>query len=290
MAESEALGSGPIAPDWRPPSLDTGVATPARMYAYYLGGKDHFRADREAAEKVLQSMPIAREIARANRAFLTRAVRHLAQEGITQFLDIGIGLPAPGGTAETAQAVWPEARVVGVDNDPIVLAHARARPGVEAGEAGPGAGSEPERGPELVVAGDVRRPEEIVKHPEIRAVLDFERPVAVLVVAVLHFVEDADDPYDAVRVLMDAVAPGSVLVVSHATGDFASGPMLRAAKAYEKTTARAVLRSKGEIGAFFDGLDVLEPGVVLLPYWRPDGELPEEADRIWMYCGAGRKR
>ncbi|MFD0634550.1 SAM-dependent methyltransferase [Catenulispora yoronensis] len=261
--------------------MDTGVATPARMYAYYLGGKDHFRADRTAAEKVLESMPLARDIARANRAFLTRAVRHLAAEGFTQFLDVGIGLPAPGGTAETATAVRPEARIVGVDNDPIVLAHARARSQETVTERGPG--------PAVVVSGDVRRPEDIVKHPEIRAHLDFDRPIAVLLVAVMHFVVDADDPYGAVRTLMDSVAPGSVMVLSHVTADFNASSMERAAKAYDKSTARAALRSKAEVAEFFDGLELLDPGLVLLPYWRPDGAVAENADRIWMYGAAGRK-
>ncbi|GAA1990896.1 SAM-dependent methyltransferase [Catenulispora subtropica] len=277
MSDPEALGGDLVSPGWVPPVPDTGVATPARMYAYYLGGKDHFRADREAAEQVLESMPQAREFARANRRFLTRAVRHLAEDGISQFLDIGIGLPAPGGTAQTALAVHPDARIVGVDNDPIVLAHARARP----------AGDDP--APAVVVAGDVRRPEAIVEHPEIRARLDFDRPVAVLLVAVLHFVEDADEPAEAVRTLMDAVAPGSALVISHVTGDFDFAPMDAAAKAYDKSTARVALRSLKEVTGFFDGLEVMEPGVVLVQRWRPDGPVPDDADRIWLYAGAARK-
>ena len=278
VTDRPPLGRDLVAPDWAPTSLDTGVATPARMYSYYLGGKDHFAADREAAEELLKSMPEARAFARANRAFLTRAVRHLAaQEGIGQFLDIGIGLPAPGGTAETAQAARPGAKVVGVDNDPIVLAHARAH-GAERG-AGP-----------TVVAGDVRSPEEILKHQAVRDGLDFDRPIAILLVAVLHFVTDDAAPYEAVRTLVDAVVPGSVLVLSHVTGDLDPERVNSGARVYNKTTARAAVRTRSGIAAFFDGLDLLEPGVVLLPRWRPDGPVTAEDDRIGMYGGVGRKR
>jgi hypothetical protein len=278
VTDRPPLGRDLVAPDWAPTSLDTGVATPARMYSYYLGGKDHFAADREAAEELMKSMPAAREFARANRAFLTRAVRHLAaEEGLGQFLDIGIGLPAPGGTSETAQAARPGVKVVGVDNDPIVLAHARAH------------GAEPGAGP-TVVSGDVRSPEDILKHPAVREGLDFDQPIAVLLVAVLHFVTDDAAPYEAVGTLMDAVVPGSVLVLSHVTGDLDPERINSGARVYNKTTARAAVRSGAEIAAFFDGLDLLEPGVVLLPRWRPDGPVTEADDRIGMYGGIGRKR
>ena len=253
--------------------IDPGVASSARIYSYLLGGKDHFPADREAAERALEAMPEARDFALVNRAFLTRAVRHLAGEGITQFLDIGIGLPAPGGTAETALALRPDARIVGGDIDSGVRAHARAR------------GDDPV----AVIAGDVRRPAEILAHPEVRARLDFAQPIAVLLVALLHFVVDEEDPYGAVRTLMDAVAPGSVLVLSHVTGDLDPQGVRATAKAYAKSSVKTAVRSGKEIAAFFDGLELLEPGTVLLARWRPDGEVDAKADRIGMYGGVARK-
>jgi trans-aconitate methyltransferase len=277
MSESEPLGDNLIAPDWMPPEIDSGVATSARIYSYLLGGKDHFQADREAAEKALKAMPEARDFALTNRAFLTRAVRHLANEGITQFLDIGIGLPAPGGTAETASAVWPDAQIVGVDIDPVVLAHARAH------------GDDPAPAGATVIAGDVRRPTGILEHPEVRARLDFTRPIAVMLVAVMHFIVDDEDPYGVVRTLMDAVPPGSVLVLSHVTGDLDPERVQATAKAYDKSAVKTAVRSGKEIAAFFDGLDLLDPGMVLLARWRPDTEVDAKADRIGMYGGVARK-
>lgn len=276
MADAEPLGDL-VAPDWSPTAIDPTVPTPARMYSYMLGGKDHFPADREAAEKALKTMPQARDFARVNRAFLTRAVHHLATEGIDQFLDIGIGLPAPGGTAETARAVRPTARIVGIDNDPIVLTHARARQ------------EEPDA-PATVVAGDIRHPHEILTHPEIRDRLDFTRPMAILLVAVMHFVPDTDDPYGAVRTLMNAVAPGSVLVLSQVTDDLDPERVHATAKAYDDSTVQVAVRSGKEITAFFDGLEPLDPGVVLLSRWRPDAAVTPDDDRIGMFGGVARKR
>ncbi|MEY9892749.1 trans-aconitate methyltransferase [Catenulispora sp. MAP12-49] len=262
---------------WSSPEVDTEVATPARMYDYYLGGKDNFAADREAAEKVLKNMPKVRAFARANRAFLGRAVRGMAAEGVSQFLDIGIGLPGPGGTVASALAARPDARIVGVDNDPIVLAHARARPA----DSGNGAAA--------IVAGDLRDPASILADPQVRGKLDFERPIGVMLIAVLHFVGDDEDPYGVVKTLMEAVAPGSFLALTHVTGDFDQERLAVSAQAYEKSTAKLTVRSAKETGAFFDGLDLLDPGVVLLPRWRPDGSVPRDADDIWMYGALGRK-
>ncbi|WP_194897533.1 SAM-dependent methyltransferase [Catenulispora pinisilvae] len=263
--------------DWTVPGVDTEVATPARMYDYYLGGKDNFAADRDAAEKVLKNMPKVRAFARANRAFLGRAVRAMAAEGISQFLDIGIGLPGPGGTVASALAARPDAHVVGVDNDPIVLAHARARP-VDAGA-----------GAATIVAGDLRDPAAVLADLRMRGVLDFERPIGVMLIAVLHFVGDDEDPYGIVNTLMDAVAPGSFLALTHVTGDFDQERLAVSAQAYEKSTAKLTVRSAKETAAFFDGRELLEPGVVLLPRWRPDGAVPADADDIWMYGALGRK-
>ena len=263
---------------WTMPEVDTEVATPARMYDYYLGGKDNFAADREAAEKVLKNMPKVRAFARANRAFLGRAVRGIAAEGVSQFLDVGIGLPGPGGTVASALAARPDARIVGVDNDPIVLAHARARP-VDAGI-----------GAATIVKGDLRDPAAILADPQVRGVLDFEQPIGVLLIAVLHFVSDDEDPYGIVSTLMDAVPAGSFLALTHVTGDFDQERLAVSAQAYEKSTAKLTVRSAKETAAFFDGLDLLDPGVVLLPRWRPDGPVPRDADDIWMYGALGHKK
>ncbi|MFC1442665.1 SAM-dependent methyltransferase [Streptacidiphilus sp. N1-10] len=257
--------------------IDPTVATPARIYSYLLGGKDHSPADRAAAEKALEAMPV-RDFARVNRAFLTRAVRHLAETGLDQFLDLGIGLPAPGSAAETALSVRPDARIVGVDNDPTVLAHARAHRG------------DPELSGATIVAGDVRRPAQILANPEVRGRLDFDRPVAVLLVAVMHFVVDEDDPYGAVRTLMDAVAPGSVLVLSQVTADLDPEGIRATAKAYARSSVRTAVRSSKEIAAFFDGLEPVDPGLVLLSQWRPDQHVLAGDDRIGLYGGVALKR
>ena len=262
---------------WTAPEFDTEVATPARMYDYYLGGKDNFAADRAAAEKVLQNMPKVRAFARANRAFLGRAVRAMAAEGVSQFLDIGIGLPGPGGTVESALAARPDAHIVGVDNDPIVLAHARARP-VDAGV-----------GAVTIVPGDLRDPAAILADPQIRDVLDFDRPIGVMLIAVLHFVSDGEGAHDIVKTLMNAVPAGSFLALTHLTCDFDEELVAASAKAYDKATARVTARSLKETTAFYDGLEVLDPGVVLLPRWRPDGPVQDDADDIWMYGALGRK-
>ncbi|SEK52813.1 2-polyprenyl-3-methyl-5-hydroxy-6-metoxy-1,4-benzoquinol methylase [Streptacidiphilus jiangxiensis] len=276
MPDSEPLGplgaGDPTAPQWMPPEIDRTVATPARIYSYLLGGKEHFAVDRAAVEQAAEALPV-RDFARVNRAFLTRAVRHLAEAALDQFLDIGVGLPAPGSTAETALSVRHDARIVGVDNDPIVLAHARAHGGEGA----------------TVVAGDVRRPGEILQNPEVRARLDFDRPVAVLIVAVMHFVPDEDDPYGAVRALMDAVAPGSVLVLSQVTSDLDPDGIHATAKAYARSSVRTAVRSREQIAAFFDGLEPIDPGPVMLSRWRPDEQVRDGDDRIGMYGGVAVK-
>ncbi len=277
MPDSEPLGGDLIGPDWTPSAIDPTVATPARIYSYLLGGGDHFPADREAAEKALEAMPELRDFARVNRAFLTRAVRHLAEIGLDQFLDVGIGLPAPGSTAETALSVRPDARIVGVDNDPIVLAHARAH------------SKEPAPSGTTIVAGDVRRPAEILENPEVRGRLDFDRPVAVLLVAVMHFVIDEDDPYGAVGALMDAVAPGSVLVLSQVTADLDPEGVRATAKAYARSSVKTAVRSGKEIAAFFDGLEPVDPGLVMLSQWRPDEQVLAGDDRIGIYGGVALK-
>ncbi|MEN3535837.1 SAM-dependent methyltransferase [Microbispora sp. ZYX-F-249] len=245
---SQALPGGGIA------GIDIRTPNVARMYDYYLGGKDNFAADREAAERVIAAAPVTREVARGNRAFLGRVVRFLAGEaGIGQFLDIGAGLPTRDNVHQVAQRANAAARVVYVDNDPVVLSHARALLATD------------ER--TRVVLGDVRKPGDILTDPEVRSLLDLSRPVAVLLVAVLHFVPDHEDPYGAVRALVDAMAPGSFLVVSHIEH---RPELATAAKPYDRANAPVVPRTFDEVARFFDGLELVPPGLVNVRRWRPD--------------------
>lgn len=259
-----------------PPDIDITIAHPARMYDYYLGGKTHFAADREAADQVLAVLPEGRDMAIANRAFLGRAVRFLAAQGINQFLDIGTGIPSPGSTGEVLKAIGHDARVVYVDNDPIVIAHSRALL-ADGGKAS-------------VARGDLRDPDALLANPAIGRVLDLTRPVAVLAVAVLHFIRDSEEPERIVRVLKDAMAPGSYLVLSQGTADFNTGRATAAVRGYDQATAPFVLRPREQVERFFDGLDLVDPGVVQLPYWRADGaDADSDPSQIWLYAGVARK-
>jgi SAM-dependent methyltransferase len=269
--------SGLLVPGWDVTKIDTSVAHTARMYDYYLNGKDNYEVDRDAAEQVLAVFPQMREIARANRAFLGRSVRYLAAQGIRQFLDVGTGIPGPGNTNDVAHEVAPDARVVYVDNDPIVMVHASALL----------AGHDPGR--TTVVFGDLREPETILDDKGVRAVLDFDQPIGVLLVAVVHFVKDSEDPAGVINHLMQATAPGSYLVLSHATHEGESELAGEAAHSYDRANATITLRSKAEITEFFDGLDLVEPGVVQQPWWRPDGEVWADAHHNWGYGGVARK-
>ena len=260
--------------------LCTDRPTPARMYDYYLGGKDNFAVDREAAEQVLTAAPEVRILAKENRAFLGRAVRFLAAEaGIRQFIDVGAGLPTQGNVHEIAQAVDRAARVVYVDDDPIVRAH--------------GAALLAENDTTAVIGADMRRPQQILDHPDVHRLIRFDEPVAVLFVSVLHFIAEDEDPYGIVAAFRDAVAPGSYLAISHITPpEHNPHAADRAAGVYTKrATSPAVLRSPKEVLSLFDGYELVEPNLVYLPQWRPD--LPEAVrnpDSVWMLAGVGRKR
>jgi hypothetical protein len=257
-----------------PFGIDTTVPTTARMYDYWLGGTDNFAADRVAALAVSEVAPEARLIAVENRKFLRRAVRYLAAEaGITQFLDIGTGLPTQGNVHQVAQAISPGARVVYVDNDPMVLAHSRA---LKTG------------GNTVVIEADLREPQAIVDHADTRRLIDFSQPLAVLLVAVLHFVSDDDDPSGIITTLRGAVSSGSHLVISHVTGDIRPETAARAEAQYKKVTSGATLRNRDQILGFFSGLDLIDPGVVQVPYWHPDDE-PTDVGKIWILGGVGRK-
>ncbi len=236
-------------------------AHPARVYNRWLGGKDNFAADREVADHVARIAPWAATGARANRAFLRRAVCFLAGQGITQFLDVGAGLPSAGNVHEVAQRLQPDARVCYLDNDPVVLAHARA---LLAGQT------------TIAVAGDARDPHAILADPAVRAHLDLQQPVAVLFVAILHFLRNADDPAAVVATFRDALAPGSFVVISH-VADLPDDPTdpqradatREAVKVYEDLAVPFVLRSRQEIAALFTGFDLVEPGLVAAHQWRP---------------------
>jgi hypothetical protein len=259
-----------------PSKIDTSVAHPARMYDYYLGGKTHFAADRAAADTVLAVLPEGRDMAIANRAFLGRAVRFLARQGITQFLDIGTGIPSPGNTSDVLHEISPEARVVFIDNDPIVTTHTRALLG--------------DRGTASVVHGDLRDVNSLLADPGIKRAVDLGRPIAVLLVAVLHFLRDQDEPARIVETLRHAMPSGSYFVISHGTQDFNPARAAAAVRGYDEATAPFVLRSREIVERFFDGLDLVEPGVVQLPFWRPEGDIEGDPSRIWLYAGVGRKK
>lgn len=257
--------------DWRPRGIDTRTPNVARMYDYALGGKDHYAADREAAERVFEHIPCGREKVLENRRFLGRAVRYLATEaGITQFIDIGTGMPTQGNVHEIAHDVAPEARVCYVDNDPVVLAHARAllvngNPNVD------------------VVEADMRRPGDILANRTVTDLIDFDHPFAVLFAAVLHFIPDDEEAAQVVDHFREAMPSGSHLVVSHAD----ASPQVKAAeRVYEQATSRIEGRSWQQVQRFFTGFHLIDPGLVYVQNWRPDGgEHPGDL----LLGGIGRK-
>jgi hypothetical protein len=271
------LGDPLIASGWEPASIDTSKAHPARIYDYFLGGKDNYAVDREAAETTLRAVPEVRAGARANRAFLGRAVRYAARAGITQFLDLGTGIPGPGNTGDIARSIHPEARVVYVDNDPIVAAHSRALL----------AGADPAL--TAVLQADVRDPGSILGDPAVAAVVDFDCPVAVLMVALLHFVRDEEDPAGVVAAFTDAVPAGSVLVLSHATTGSDPERAKSVASGWNNATSRLIMRSVPEVARFLDRWDVLEPGLVQVPWWRPEEDIPAGSELIQIYGAVGVK-
>jgi SAM-dependent methyltransferase len=245
------------------------------MYDFWLGGHDNFAADRTAALAVSEAAPAAPLLAQENRKFLRRAVRYLAAEaGISQFLDIGTGLPTQGNVHQVAQAANPDARVVYVDNDPMVLAHSRA---LKTG------------GNTRVIEADLRQPQAILDHPGTRTLIDFTRPLAVLLVAVLHFISNDDRPHAIVNVIRDALLPGSYLVVSHVSGDLRRQAAATAENEFKKVSPGSTLRTHEQILQFFTGIELLDPGLVQVPQWRPDEPGPPAADEIWVLGGVGRK-
>ena len=258
------------------PAFDTTVAHVARMYNYLLGGKDNFAADRAAGDAALQADPKMSLSVRANRAFLARTVRFLAADaGVRQFLDIGTGLPAASNTHEVAQSIEPACRIVYVDNDPIVLSHARAL-----------LASTP-RGKCSYLDADLRDTARIL---ELAAeTLDFSQPIAVMLIAIMHCIPDEDNPYQIVTELMDAVPPGSFLSLSHPARDINAAVRAEVSKRVNALmTTPVTLRDRAQVTRFFDGLELLEPGVVTVPQWRPRSEF-EARSPAWLWGGVARK-
>lgn len=245
------------------PEIDISVPHPARVYDSWLGGKDNYAADRALADAIAQQIPTISAMARANRAFLGRAVRYLvADAGIRQFLDIGTGIPTAGNTHEVAQQVDPTARVLYVDNDPIVLAHARALMSSTA------------EGRTAYIQADLHDPASILADPAVRDTLDLDEPVALMLVAVLMYFRDSHDPQGIVTTLLDALPAGSHLVISHPTADFDPEAMAGVVVAAEHGGIPFVPRSQAETEALFAGTGLVEPGVVPVLAWRPDEDLP----------------
>jgi hypothetical protein len=269
--------------DWTT-RINTGVPNPARIYDYLLGGKDNYPADREVADQLVAIAPVAREVVGDNRAFLRRAVRFLAREaGIRQFIDLGSGLPTQGNVHEIAQAVAPDARVVYVDNDAMVVTHGRA---LLAGDN------------TITIKADLREPDVVLGHPEVRELIDFDRPIALLLVAILHFVPDEEDPPGIVARFRDALPTGSYLAISHGTRDVPVRPDMSAAemaemgarveRLYQQTTSFMVTRTRAQVERFFDGFDLLDPGLVEIQLWRPDDPISTLPGGF--YGGVGRRR
>ncbi|TPQ18092.1 SAM-dependent methyltransferase [Streptomyces sporangiiformans] len=265
-------------PAWAPRSIDISVPSVSRIYDYYLGGSHNFEVDRVAARKAMEFMPGLPKIMQANRAFLRRAARFAVDEGITQFLDIGSGIPTFGSVHEVVQSASPGARVVYVDNDPVAVAHSKAV--LEGNEDAD------------VVAADLRKPQEILTSPEVGRLIDLNRPVALLLVAILHFVEEEDDPFGAVAELREALAPGSLLVVTHASYEGIPLPQERvegAVDVYKDIRNPLIMRTRDNIARFFEGYDMVEPGLVAMPNWRPE-TAPEDEDPFAYsgFAGVGR--
>jgi SAM-dependent methyltransferase len=265
-------------PDWVPPGIDTKRANIARVYDYLLGGTHNFLADQDLARAITAVDPNIRVGCRANRAFLSRAVPVLAAAGIRQFLDIGSGIPTQGNVHEVAQQAAPGARVVYCDVDPVAIAHSKVlldgNPDAE------------------IIDADLREPEEILAHPTTRQLIDFSQPTALLLAMVLHFISDAEDPWAIVATLRDALAPGSYLVLGHVCNDARPEKSRAAETVYNRSVAGGMqTRSRAEILRFFDGFELLDPGLVYIPEWRPDSpdDVPEDPSQVWALVGVGQK-
>ncbi|MFR9757326.1 SAM-dependent methyltransferase [Streptomyces sp. TR06-5] len=266
-------------PAWAPQGIDLTVPSVSRMYDYYLGGSHNFEVDREAARRAIEAWPGLPKVMKANRAFMRRAIRYAVEQGVTQFLDIGSGIPTFGNVHEVAQQEHPDARVVYVDNDPVAVAHSRAV--LQDNDATD------------VVSADFRSPDDILESTEVARLLDLDRPVALMLVALLHFIEDADEPYRAVAALRDALPEGSVMVITHASGDGEYRVADRGAgtsDVYRRFGSALLMRTKDDVERFFDGWELVSPGLTSMPRWRPDGPVEEDDPVVFSgFAGVGRK-
>ncbi|WIV61918.1 SAM-dependent methyltransferase [Amycolatopsis nalaikhensis] len=273
----EQRGAGAMNDDetWVPAGVDTEHPSAARMYDYFLGGGHNFAADRQLADKVLEVIP-AKDIARINRSFLRRAVRYLVNEaGILQFLDLGSGVPTVGNVHEVAQHENPDCTVVYVDNDPVAVAHGELML--------------QHNGNATTILADLRQPTTVLGHDETLRLIDFREPTAVLMCAALHFLGDEEGPADIVAAYRDALCPDSALVISHATDDDYPDDLARAVELYKDTKSPVTARTREQIVEFFAGFDLVSPGVVLLPLWRPDFREIADPRRSLCYGGVGIK-
>jgi hypothetical protein len=262
-------------PDWAPDSIDLTRPSMARAYDYWLGGAHNFAVDREFSRKLFEAVPDTRLMARANRAFLHRAVRFMVDAGVRQFLDIGSGIPTVGNVHEIAQKAAPQARVVYVDIDPVAVAHSQQ---ILAGNDQAAA-----------IPEDLRQPEAITDHPRTRALLDFTRPVGLLLVAVLHYIPDADDPHALVRRLVQRLPTGSYVAIAHPTADSRPGQARKAVSMTRQTSTPATPRPLAQVQRLFTGLQLVEPGVVWAPLWHPDVyDDIDEPERSVNYVGVAR--
>jgi hypothetical protein len=257
--------------------IDLDRPSAARVYDFYLGGFHNFAADREMGRQAVRMWPELPEIMRANRGFLRRAVEFLAAAGVRQFLDLGSGIPTVGNVHEVAQRAAPDARVVYVDNDPVAVEHARA---ILAGND-----------LTAVVQADLRDPDSVLADPTVRSRLDLSRPTAVLMVAVLHFIPDADDPAGLVSRFRDAIPAGSYLALSHATAGEQADRAAEHRGLYQRTATPMTMRTSDQVERFFAGWELVPPGVVYLPQWRPEpgGPAVERPERMPGLAGVGRK-
>jgi hypothetical protein len=259
---------------WVPSDVDVSKPNPARVYDYLLGGANNFEVDRGLAKRLIEMIPDVAFVVIENRSFLRRAVAYLAQSGVDQFLDLGSGIPTVGNTHEVAQKINPACRVLYVDQEAVAVAHSELLL---------------EESPQAdILRGDVRRPEEILADPKTHAILDFSRPVAILMFAVVHFMDASDKPAEVIKAYRDATVPGSYLALSHATADGRPELIDAVAEYSTKATMEGNLRTREEVVGFFDGYDLVEPGVVFTPEWR--GELNVcEPWRAAVYAGVGKK-
>ncbi|MCC8246059.1 SAM-dependent methyltransferase [Saccharothrix luteola] len=266
--------------DWVPEGIDTTVPSVARTYDYLLGGAHNLAVDRAMGDQMVKVLPGARDLVRLNRSFLRRAVTYLAQRGVRQFLDIGSGIPTVGNVHEIAQEVAPDCRVVYVDKDPVAIAHSRLLLADDPNTA--------------AVRADLREPEDVLGRPEVTGLLDFDEPVALLLLLVVHFVRPEEEPGELLARYRDRLAPGSFMVISHATADHRAETMRRAAATVRESRSKdnLVYRTHAEVTELFDGYELVEPGVVGHALWRPGGagdiaDRAEDNNQVW--AGVGRK-